>query len=333
MCRPHGSRPNLGGEKMTEICSQTAIPTPLVTTTQRLGTLVAVIVPFLGLLVAIYGLWGWGVSWIDLALLVTMYTLTGLGITIGYHRLFAHRSFQTSRPVRLLLAVLGSMAVMGPVLRWVAVHRRHHQYSDQDDDPHSPHRFGDGLFSLLAGWWHAHIGWMFLPDAGDLDRYVKDLRKDTVIRHVSRLFGVWIAVGLLIPAVAGGLIAGTWQGALLGFLWGGLVRVFFVHHVTWSVNSVCHLWGTRRFQTRDKSRNNIVLGLLALGEGWHNNHHAFATSARHGLRWWELDLSYLVICAMKWLGLAKRVRVPALKRTHVVLRRGAREHEPRASSP
>ncbi|MHC4234789.1 MAG: acyl-CoA desaturase [Planctomycetota bacterium] len=264
---------------------------------------------------AVYGFWGWGFSWIDLVILAAMYTATGLGITIGFHRLFTHRSFETIRPVRILLAVLGSMAVHGPLLRWVATHRRHHQHSDQVEDPHSPHRFGGGFLGVLAGWWHAHIGWIFKPKAPGLDRYVRDLQKDVVLRHVSRLFGVWVALGLVIPAIAGGLITGTWPGALLGFLWGGLVRVFLVHHVTWSINSVCHLWGTRPYESGDESRNNVVCGVLAFGEGWHNNHHAFPTSARHGLRWWQLDLGYLVICVMKWLGLAWRVRVPARERT------------------
>lgn len=270
-----------------------------------------VIVPFVGVLVAIYGLWGWGFSWTELIILAVMYTATGLGITIGYHRLFTHQSFQTTGYIKFLLGVLGSMAVEGPLLRWVATHRRHHQHSDGHDDPHSPHRFGGGTRSVLAGWWHAHIGWIFKPNAPGLDRYIRDLQQDRTLRHVNRLFGVWVALGLVIPAVAGGLIAGTWRGALLGFLWGGLVRVFLVHHTTWSINSVCHLWGMRPFQTRDMSRNNILFGVLGLGEGWHNNHHAFPTSARHGLRWWQLDVSYGIICVMQRLGLAWNVRVPA----------------------
>ncbi|MCG8407764.1 MAG: fatty acid desaturase [Phycisphaerales bacterium] len=284
---------------------------------RKIGTFVGVIAPFVGLLVAGYGFWGWGFSWIDLAILLVMYTVTLIGITIGFHRLFTHRSFETIRPIKFLLAVFGSMAVQGPLLRWVATHRRHHQHSDQADDPHSPHRCGGGLLGVCSGWWHAHIGWMFKSDAPGLERYVRDLKKDGVLRHVSRLFGLWVALGLVIPAVVGGLMTGTWLGALLGFLWGGLVRVFLVHHVTWSINSICHLWGTRPFQSRDESRNNVVCGLLAFGEGWHNNHHAFPTSARHGLRWWQLDLSYLVICMMKWLGLAWDVRVPARERIRV----------------
>jgi stearoyl-CoA desaturase (delta-9 desaturase) len=240
-----------------------------------------------------------------------MYTVTGLGITVGYHRLFTHRSFETVRPVEFLLAVLGSMAVQGPVLKWVAIHRRHHQHSDRPEDPHSPHHRGGGITGVLAGFWHAHIGWIFRTDCPDLRRYVRDVRSDGLIRVASRLFGVWVFLGLLIPTILGGALTGTWSGALLGLLWGGLVRIFLGHHVTWSINSVCHLWGSRPFDRGDQSRNNLVFGVLGLGEGWHNNHHAFPSSARHGLRWWQLDLSYLAIRALESLGLAWRVRVPA----------------------
>ncbi|RJP42122.1 MAG: acyl-CoA desaturase [Phycisphaerales bacterium] len=278
--------------------------------TQRAATLVAVILPFVGLLVAIYGFWGWGFSWVELALLAVMYTATGLGITIGYHRLFTHRAFATVWPVKASLAVLGSMAVQGSILRWVATHRRHHQHSDEQGDPHSPHRFGGGFRGVLAGWWHAHVGWMFLADAKDLGRYAKDVEADRTLRLVSRSFGGWVVLGLVVPAAAGGWITGTWSGALLGFLWGGLVRVFLVQHVTWSINSVCHLWGRRPFRSHDESRNNLLCGVLAFGEGWHNNHHAFPTSARHGLYWWQLDVSFLVIRVLEWTGLAWGVKVP-----------------------
>lgn len=289
----------------------------------RIAVFVGVVTPMVGFLVAVYGMWGWGFSWVDLVILAVMYVASGLGITVGYHRLFTHRSFETAMPVKLFWAVLGSMAVQGPLLRWVATHRRHHQFSDQIEDPHSPHGMGGGFLGVVAGWWHAHVGWIFDPPIPDLERYVGDLKKDRAIPRVSRLFGVWIALGLAIPAVAGGLIAGTWMGALRGLLWGGLVRVFLVHHATWSINSVCHLWGTRPFESHDESRNNLLCGILALGEGWHNNHHAFPTSARHGLRWWQIDLGYLVICVMKWLGLAWHVRVPAHEKTRRRLSRSA----------
>ncbi|RMF75494.1 MAG: acyl-CoA desaturase [Planctomycetota bacterium] len=300
------------------IADDTKETTPRVTVKQQIGSLIAVLVPFLGVLFAAYECWGWGFTWTELSLLLVMYVATGLGVTVGYHRLFTHRSFETVRPVKIALAILGSMAVEGPLLRWVATHRRHHQHSDRPDDPHSPHHYGVGVRAILAGWWHAHMGWIFRPLAPGLDRYVRDLAQDRGLRRISQTFGVWVVVGLLAPAIAGGVIAGTWWGVLLGFLWGGLVRVFVVHHVTWSINSVCHLWGSRPYATRDRSRNNLLFGVLGFGEGWHNNHHAFPTSARHGLRWWQFDTSYLFIRLLESLGLAWRVRVPAETRRSAV---------------
>ena len=277
----------------------------------RVATLLGVVLPFLGLAAAIFLAWGWGFSWLHLFLLAGMYLLTAVGITVGYHRLFTHKSFETTRPMKFIFGVLGSMAVEGPVLKWVAMHRRHHQHSDGTDDPHSPNHHGEGLRGLLAGWWHAHVGWMFYKDPEDLSRYVGDLQADPVVRRVSSTWTLWSAAGLLLPAVLGGLITWSWTGALLGFIWGGLTRVFLVHHVTWSINSVCHLWGTRPFRSHDESRNNAIFGVLALGEGWHNNHHAFPTSARHGLRWWEFDASYLLIRGLELIGLAWKVKVPS----------------------
>lgn len=277
----------------------------------RLLNLLGVVVPFAGLALAIGLLWGRGFSWVHLGLMLGMYVLTGLGLTVGYHRLFTHKSFETIWPIKALLVVLGSMAVEGPLLRWVAQHRQHHQHSDHDGDPHSPHTHGEGFVQMLKGAWHAHIGWFFEPDGPDLPRYVGDLRKDRLVRVMSSLFPLWVALGLVIPGVLGGLLTRTWTGALLGMIWGGLVRIFLIHHVTWSINSVCHLWGTRPFQSRDESRNNVIFGILGFGEGWHNNHHAFPTSARHGLRWWQIDTTYWVIRGMERLGLATQVRIPA----------------------
>lgn len=299
-----------------------SIPHLEVTGTQRVATLIGVLVPFLGLIAGITLLWGRGLGWVELSLLVFMYVATGLGITLGYHRLFTHRSFETVRPVKFLLGVLGSMSVQGPLIRWVAVHRRHHQHSDQVDDPHSPHGYGGGIRGVLAGMWHAHVGWMFAPHHPGLNRYVGDLTSDRLVNCISNLWGLWVLLGLLIPTAIGGLLTGTWLGALLGFLWGGLVRIFLVHHVTWSINSVCHVWGRRPFRCHDESRNNFLCGILALGEGWHNNHHAFPTSARHGLEWWQIDLSYLVVRLLQAMRLAWQVRVPApaaiqAKLTHV----------------
>jgi stearoyl-CoA desaturase (delta-9 desaturase) len=284
-------------------------PTEPLSFAARAATLAAVILPFLGLLASVVFLWGWGFSWVELVLLAGMYALTALGITVGYHRLFTHHSFETNPVVKCILGICGAMAVQGTLLRWVAFHRRHHQHSDRDDDPHSPHHHGKGVLGILRGLWHAHIGWMFKGDP-ELERYVRDLRQSKLVRVLSRLFPVWVLLGLLIPTGLGYLLWGSWLGAVLGLIWGGLVRIFFVHHVTWSVNSICHLWGRRPFPCRDESRNNFVVGVLALGEGWHNNHHAFPTSARHGFRWWEIDLSYWVIRMFVLLRLAWDVKLP-----------------------
>lgn len=279
----------------------------------RVVTLVAVIVPFLGLVFAVLSLWGWGCSWAMVGILVGMYVLTGLGITVGYHRLFTHRAFETSRAGQFILGVLGSMAVEGPLLKWVAMHRIHHQHSDQKGDPHSPHDRGQGVLGVLGGLWHAHLGWAFKDDPANWPGYVKDLRQSRLVRLVSVLCPLWVAIGLLVPTLLGWLLAGGWPGALLGLVWGGLARIFLVHHVTWSVNSVCHLWGRRPFRTNDQSKNNFLFGVLALGEGWHNNHHAYPTSARHGLRWWQVDVSYWVIRTLALLGLAWNIKLPATR--------------------
>ena len=280
----------------------------------KLINIAAVVIPFAGVVAAFVLLWGIAFSWVHLAILGGMYLATAVGITVGYHRLFTHRSFKTSRPVTAILAVLGSMAVEGPVLQWVATHRRHHQHSDQDEDPHSPHLHGTGLRGMAYGMWHAHMGWLFRAPPGGMARYTRDLRKDKLMRWMNRLFPLWVFVGLLIPAVLGGLLTMSWTGVLLGFIWGGLVRVFLVHHVTWSINSVCHIWGSRPFRNHDESRNNAFFGVLGLGEGWHNNHHAFPTSARHGLRWWQLDASYMIIWTMSKVGLAWNLKTPPFDR-------------------
>jgi len=276
----------------------------------RMVTLIAIILPLLGVVAAPFFLWGWGFHWTDLGLLLGMYVLTALGITVGFHRLFVHHSFETYMWVKFIWAVLGSMAVQGSLFQWVGMHRRHHQYSDTPEDPHSPQHGGKGILGLLRGFWHAHIGWFFQPDPPDLDRYVKDLSASRTLRVASFLFPVWVALGLVIPAVMGGVITRSWAGVWTGLIWGGMVRVFLVHHVTWSVNSACHLWGLRPYRSDDESRNNIMFGILALGEGWHNTHHAFPTSARHGLRWWQIDASYWVIRTLALLGLAWNLKLP-----------------------
>jgi stearoyl-CoA desaturase (delta-9 desaturase) len=273
--------------------------------------LIGVIVPFLGVAAAAYYFWGTGFDWLHLILMLGMYVLSALGITVGYHRLFTHRSFETHAWVQSIFGALGSMALQGPLIKWVAQHRLHHRESDGAHDPHSPHRYGGGWRGGISGFWHAHMGWFFEKDASDLASYAPDLLKNKVARRISRLFPLWVAMGLLIPALVGWAVAGSWSGGLMGLIWGGLVRIFFVHHVTWSVNSICHLWGSQPYANGDHSKNNFVMGLLALGEGWHNNHHAFPTSARHGLAWWQIDVSYWVIRGLACVGLAWNIKVPA----------------------
>ncbi len=300
--------------------------------TYRVITLLAILIPFVGLVVAIALLWGPGFGWVHFGVFFSMYVLTGLGITIGYHRLFTHRAFETNPVLKFIFAVLGSMAVEGPLLTWVATHRMHHQHSDRDHDPHSPHGHGVGIRAFFRGLWEAHMGWLLRPHAPGLKRYIADFDRDRVVRFVSQTFPLWVLLGMLIPTLIAGLVTMSWTGALLGLLWGGLVRIFLVHHVTWSINSVCHIWGTQPFRSHDHSRNNPVFGVLAFGEGWHNNHHAFPTSARHGLRWWEFDISYIIIRCLEILRLAWNVKVPTPDRLAaklVVPEKVRRSTEPR----
>ncbi len=278
----------------------------------KLGTLAVIIIPFVAVLGVPIWLWGWGFTGHDLALLVGFYVLTTVGITIGFHRLFTHKSFETYGFVKVILGILGSMAVQGSLMEWVAMHRIHHRYSDQEGDPHSPHHSGVGFWGAVKGAWHAHVGWLLGKNPVDLTKYVADLRNSKALRRVSNLFPVWVLATFLLPAILGGLLSWSWIGMLKGLIWGGVVRLFLVHHVTWSVNSACHLWGRRPFKSRDESRNNFVFGVLAMGEGWHNTHHAFPNSARHGLKWWELDLSYWMIRLLAAMKLAWNVNVPAL---------------------
>ena len=280
-----------------------------VTRSERIINLGAVLVPFVATLVAVPLLWNRLVGVTDLAILAAMYLVTALAITVGFHRLLTHRSFATSKPVEYAFAVLGSMAVQGPVIGWVADHRKHHAHADEGGDPHSPHvGHGGGIRGVLAGLWHAHVGWLFLGQGrAEWERYARDLYEDRGMRLISRRFEWLVLASLAIPAAAGFALTGTALGALTGLLWGGLVRIFFVHHVTWSINSVCHFFGTRRFAIDDESTNVFWLALPTLGESWHHNHHAFPRSAVHGLGRWELDPSGLVITLMEKLGLAWNV--------------------------
>jgi stearoyl-CoA desaturase (delta-9 desaturase) len=279
------------------------------TQTEKAANLGAVAIPFLATLGAIALLWQSLVTPADLIIAAVMYLLTAIGITVGYHRLLTHRSFQTSKPLEYAFAILGSMAVQGPPLAWVADHRKHHAHTDEEGDPHSPHvGHGDGVRGVLAGLWHAHSGWLMSTQGrADWKRYAADLYEDPGMRAISRNFVPLVLLTLAVPALAGYLVSGTALGALTGLLWGGLVRIFFVHHVTWSVNSVCHFLGSRRFDTDDRSTNVFWLAIPSLGESWHHNHHAFPRSAVHGLRPWEPDPSGMIIAAMERLGLARKV--------------------------
>jgi stearoyl-CoA desaturase (delta-9 desaturase) len=281
----------------------------------KLGNLVGVVLPFLGLIAAIGLLWHTWVGWTDLALLAVGYVLTGVGITVGYHRLFTHRAFQTKQWVRWTFAVLGSMAVEGPVLTWVADHRKHHQFSDVEGDPHSPHAAGgNGFVAAAKNLFHAHVGWLFVSEGrAEIGKYVPDMLAERGMKFISRTFLLWLAVSLIVPAAIGYAISGTWQGALTALLWGGAIRIFLLHHVTFSINSICHFWGRRNFKTTDESRNVWLLSLISFGESWHNNHHAFPTSAFHGMRKLEatLDPGGWVITGLEKIGLAtKVVRIP-----------------------
>ncbi|HEX8523252.1 MAG TPA: fatty acid desaturase [Tepidisphaeraceae bacterium] len=270
-----------------------------------------VLLPFAGFIAACIYFWGRGLDALHLTVFLVMVTTTSLGVTIGFHRLFTHKSFETYAPVRFILGVLGSMSVEGPVIKWTTIHRHHHQHSDEEGDAHSPYHTGHEHGGTLHGLWYSHIGWLFDPDIPDLSKYSKDLLEDRVTAFVSRWFALWVFLGFAIPAAIGGLATMSWKGALLGAVWGGFARIFIVHHMTWSVNSVCHIWGSRPYRSHDESRNNFFFGLFSWGEGWHNNHHAFPTSARHGLEWWQLDISWIVIRAMQAMGLVWKVRLPS----------------------
>ncbi|MDQ6749371.1 MAG: acyl-CoA desaturase [Actinomycetota bacterium] len=260
--------------------------------------------------------WDSALHWQDLAILAVCYVPVGLGVTVGFHRLFTHRSFQTGPFLRGLLAALGSAAVEGPVIEWVANHRMHHAHSDREGDPHSPHvGHGGGWRGALRGLAHAHLLWLFRSDFANQERYAPDLLKDPVIRFIDRTFVLWTLLGLAVPFGLGLALTGSVVGGLTGLLWGGAVRIFLLHHATFAINSLCHFFGRRRYVTQDESRNLAWLAPLSFGEAWHNNHHAFPTSAAHGLRRWELDPSALVIGLLERLGLVWNVvSVPAERR-------------------
>ena len=278
---------------------------------QRRIAWITIITPFLGTIAAIGLLRVTDMSMATLGLLFAMHFVGMLGITTGYHRLFAHRSFKTGNVVKVLLIVMGSMAAEGPVIHWVSNHRRHHEFSDRPGDTHSPHIYQGERFGWIRGVWHAHIGWMFSSEVTNPARYAADLLRDPVVTRMNRLYPFWVLLGIAIPAVLGGILSASWMGALNGGLWGGLVRIFTVHHATWSINSITHLYGKRPYVSREYSTNNVWLALPSAGEAWHNCHHAFPASARFGLAWWQIDLGYLLIVALQWCGLAWDINTPS----------------------
>jgi stearoyl-CoA desaturase (delta-9 desaturase) len=280
-------------------------------------TLTTVLIPYIGLAAGTILFWNRGVYAIDLAVFAVMYTATVMGIGMGFHRLIAHRSFQAVPFLKTALIILGSMAAQGPVIFWTAIHRRHHSYSDREGDPHSPHLYGEGASAILHGLWHSHMGWLFNHEVTDWGTYVRDLLQDRKIFKLNRLYFVWIAVGLAIPAAAEGAITRSWSGGLRGFLWGGLIRILIVHHSTWSINSICHVFGSRPYQLKDRSTNNAVLAIPTFGESWHNNHHAFPSSAVHGLEWWQVDLTGYMIRLLQKTGLASEVKIAKKKQIEV----------------
>ncbi|MGH2840410.1 MAG: acyl-CoA desaturase [Solirubrobacteraceae bacterium] len=276
-------------------------------TADRIATGLVTVVPILALGLVAWQAWESFLHWHDFVVFGIVYIITGLGITVGFHRHFTHRAFATSRPVRAVLAVLGTAAIEGPIISWVADHRKHHAFSDQEGDPHSPHHgYGGGLVGSLRGLGHAHVGWLFLhTQRGNKARYAPDLLADPIIRFIDRTTLLWIVAGLALPFGLGVALGGTIAAGLTGLLWGGAVRILLLHHATYSINSLCHFFGKRNFDSGDHSRNLAWLAIPTFGEAWHNNHHAFPTSAAHGMRRCErmLDPSALVIGAMERLGL------------------------------
>jgi stearoyl-CoA desaturase (Delta-9 desaturase) len=278
----------------------------------QIVTLVAVIVPPLGIVSAMGLLWGVAFRWVDLLLLAGFYVGCAFGTTIGFHRYFTHRGFTARKPVEAMLAVLGCMTVQGPLTQWVTDHRKHHALSDQPGDPHSPHvGHGEGAWGAVRGFAHAHVGWLFENLGMEQGRdYGKDLYDNRLVRTIDRLYLLWVALTLGLPFLIGYAVGGTVATGLEGLVWGGLIRIFLYQHATFSVNSICHMFGRKDYRSRDEARNNWIVAVLVFGEGWHNNHHAFPSSARHGLRRWQIDVSWWVIRGMEKLGLVWDVKVP-----------------------
>ena len=281
------------------------------------------IIPVVALVAAVPLTWGWGITLLDVVIATIAYFGTGLGVTVGFHRHFTHKSFKATRPMKVALAITGSLAFQGSIVSWVADHRRHHAFSDKEGDPHSPWLFGTGPLALVRGFWHAHMGWLFDRDKTNARRFAPDLLADRDVAAVDRQFVLLTAVSLGVPALLGGLLSWSWWGALTAFLWGGLVRVGLLHHVTWSINSICHMAGRRPFGTRDRSANVWWLAVLSFGESWHNLHHADPTCARHGVKRGQIDMSARLIWLFEKFGWVHSVRWPTPQRLERLARRSA----------
>jgi stearoyl-CoA desaturase (Delta-9 desaturase) len=285
-------------------------PTRASVVTDRVVTSLFVAGPAVALAIALPLLWGNAVNLHDLVLAAVLYLVFGFGISVGFHRLFTHSSFRANRPLKLILAAAGSMTCEGSVTSWVANHRRHHMFSDQEGDPHSPHRYGTGAVAQMKGFFHAHVGWLFTTDSTSVERFAPDLLRDNDIVVATRLFPLFAVLSFAIPFGLGWVITGTLTGAITALIWAGVVRIALFHHVTWSINSICHMFGTKPFQTKDKSTNFAPLALLSLGESWHSYHHANPSSARHGVLPRQVDLSARMIRCFEMAGWATRVRWP-----------------------
>jgi stearoyl-CoA desaturase (Delta-9 desaturase) len=291
-------------------------PKPLTEGKQPIGVLIAlwtfVVIPFVALIAAVPVAWGGWLSWVDVGIALFFYYLSGMGVTIGFHRYLTHGSFKAKRPLRVALTIAGSLAVQGNVVQWVADHRRHHAFSDIEGDPHSPWRYGESVRGLIKGLFHAHMGWMFHRELSNRARFAPDLLADKAVARVDKLFPLWVAISMLAPAAIGGLITWSWAGALTAFFWGSLVRVSLLHHVTWSINSVCHVFGERPFFARegDKATNFWPLAIISFGESWHNLHHADPTCARHGALRGQIDATARAIWVFEKLGWVYDVRWP-----------------------
>ncbi len=311
--RPNGSRPTAASElpatpPRSKVQGVRGLEAREATIQRRL-VLFLTIFPFVGVVTAMVMLWGSGLSPVDAGLALVFYLFTGLGVTIGYHRLFTHGSFQASRPLKIVLAVGGSMAMEGSLIGWCAIHRRHHAYSDKEGDPHSPHLDeGPGVMGVVKGLWHAHMGWLVTPEATDEKRWAPDLLKDKDLVKITKMFPLLAVASFLLPALLGFALTQSLRGAVTAFVWASLVRIFLLQHVTWSINSICHFYGERPFKSLDFSTNNWVLSLISFGESWHNNHHAFPTSARHGIGRAQLDPSGRLISWFQKLRWASEVK-------------------------